>query len=81
MRVEGYDLHCYCDAESEEHGHNEFPHTFAGDSKTHAHAAARRAGWSLGKTDLCPKCSGKPDRSPRAKTISVMDLIQQHREA
>lgn len=60
MRVEGYDLHAYCDNVPDEKcraplrgSTNEFNR----GSKRETYRAAKAAGWKFGRRDLCPWCA------------------------
>lgn len=61
MRVEGYDLHAYCDSLTP-HEFREGRRVFAGQTKADAYQQAKKAGWKFGKKggveyDLCPACA------------------------
>lgn len=63
MRAGSYTLHLYCDNEREypdgTHDYQEFPHVYNSERGATCRRGARRAGWVLGKRDLCPKCSNR----------------------
>lgn len=73
MMVGCYTLELYCDKEGfynkydadgtlrDEVGHTyqEFPHEYMNELGSKCRSRARKAGWKLGKKQLCPKCSGK----------------------
>lgn len=71
MIVGGYSLHLYCSRANAEHGFNEFPHQFTGETGPECRAEARKIGWKLdmkSHTAVCPKCARKAaKRAQRAK--------------
>ena len=55
----GYSLHLYCDYLNPEHGYDEFPHEFTGETFMDCASQARKLGWKFHKatrTATCPKC-------------------------
>ena len=56
-RVEGYELHLYCDNINYAiHENDRFPIEYSGENKQDCYRQARKRGWELGKKDYCPKC-------------------------
>ena len=56
MKVEGYDLHLYCDNDGCQY-HRWRQYQIDEPTKSLAHKQARKQGWVLGKKDICPKCN------------------------
>lgn len=55
----GYSLDLYCDRPNSDHGFNEFPHQFNGETFSECAKEARKAGWRFHRktrTATCPKC-------------------------
>ncbi len=71
MIVGGYSLHLYCSRTNPEHGFDEFPHQFTGETGQKCRAKARICGWKLDMrslTAVCPKCARKAaKRAAQAK--------------
>jgi hypothetical protein len=57
----GYSLDLYCDHANTDHGWNEFPHNFYGQTFGECAKAARQTGWTIRRTRTatCPKCNGR----------------------
>lgn len=55
---EGYDLHCYCDHENDQHSYDEFPHQYMARNQREAKAMAKKDGWRFHHdgTATCGKC-------------------------
>ena len=57
MRAECYQLFMYCDVKNCRAFGMGRPDEFTGPNKTDCHKQARRDGWRVGKTDVCPLCN------------------------
>jgi hypothetical protein len=81
MRIEGYELHLYCDS-ADAHPCNyrfpndpdqgkagaRFPVKINATCKRVAYRLANRAGWRLGEVDYCPSCAKRlAPLKPRAR--------------
>lgn len=59
--VSCYSMDLYCDHDSENHTHKEFPHNYIGKSNSSCKRQAKKEGWRWHSNGglSCPKCSEK----------------------
>jgi hypothetical protein len=71
----GYSLDLYCDHSNYQHGRDEFPHQFTGETFAECAKIAKRVGWIVHRktrTATCPKCS---KRRQNSLPVSYMDDV------